>query len=194
MAAGRGSRFGGPLPKQYAVWEGQPVLRHTIMALRASLAIADIRVVISREDEAHYKTATAGLGLAPPVAGGVSRQQSVLHGLEGLAADAPDFVAIHDAARPFVRADDIAACLAAASRAGIDGAILGIPLADTLKRVDGDGRCCRDGAAHKPVARPDTTDLPLRPAACRPSRRRVAGRQRGVGPYRRRVRWPSARD
>jgi 2-C-methyl-D-erythritol 4-phosphate cytidylyltransferase / 2-C-methyl-D-erythritol 2,4-cyclodiphosphate synthase len=139
MAAGRGSRFGGPLPKQYAEWEGQPVLRRTIMALRASPAISDIRVVISRGDEAHYETATAGLGLAPPLAGGVSRQQSVLQGLEGLATDTPDFVAIHDAARPFVRADDISACLDAASRAGIDGAILGIPLADTLKRVDGTG-------------------------------------------------------
>jgi 2-C-methyl-D-erythritol 4-phosphate cytidylyltransferase/2-C-methyl-D-erythritol 2,4-cyclodiphosphate synthase len=63
----------------------------------------------------------------------------VLHGLESLAASAPDFVAIHDAARPFVRAEDITACFVAASRAGIDGAVLGIPLADTLKRVGGDG-------------------------------------------------------
>ena len=139
VAAGRGSRFGGPLPKQYADWEGQPILRHTILALRASQAITDVRVVISSADEGHYKAATAGLGLAPPVAGGVSRQQSVLNGLESLAPNAPDFVAIHDAARPFVRAEDIAACLVAASRIGIDGALLGIPLADTLKRVDGDG-------------------------------------------------------
>jgi 2-C-methyl-D-erythritol 4-phosphate cytidylyltransferase / 2-C-methyl-D-erythritol 2,4-cyclodiphosphate synthase len=139
VAAGRGSRFGGPLPKQYADWEGQPVLRHTITALRASQAITDVRVVISSEDEAHYEAATTGLALAPPVAGGVSRQQSVLNGLESLAANPPDFVAIHDAARPFVRADDITACLAAAGRDGIDGALLGIPLADTLKRVDGAG-------------------------------------------------------
>jgi 2-C-methyl-D-erythritol 4-phosphate cytidylyltransferase/2-C-methyl-D-erythritol 2,4-cyclodiphosphate synthase len=139
VAAGRGSRFGGPLPKQYADWEGQPVLRHTITALRASRAITDVRVVISSEDKAHYKAATTGLALAPPVAGGVSRQQSVLNGLESLAANPPDFVAIHDAARPFVRAVDITACLAAAGRDGIDGALLGIPLADTLKRVDGAG-------------------------------------------------------
>jgi 2-C-methyl-D-erythritol 4-phosphate cytidylyltransferase / 2-C-methyl-D-erythritol 2,4-cyclodiphosphate synthase len=139
VAAGRGSRFGGPLPKQYADWEGQPVLRHTITALRASRAITDVRVVISSEDEAHYKAATTGLALAPSVAGGVSRQQSVLNGLESLAANPPDFVAIHDAARPFVRAVDITACLAAAGRDGIDGALLGIPLADTLKRVDGAG-------------------------------------------------------
>jgi 2-C-methyl-D-erythritol 4-phosphate cytidylyltransferase/2-C-methyl-D-erythritol 2,4-cyclodiphosphate synthase len=139
VAAGRGSRFGGPLPKQYADWEGQPILRHTIAALRASQAITDIRIVISAEDTAHYATATAGLALASPIAGGVSRQQSVLNGLESLASTPPDFVAIHDAARPFVRPDDITACLAAASHAGIDGALLGIPLADTLKRVDGKG-------------------------------------------------------
>ena len=47
VAAGRGSRFGGPLPKQYANWEGQPVLRHTILALQASQVITDVRVVIS---------------------------------------------------------------------------------------------------------------------------------------------------
>ena len=139
VAAGRGSRFGGPLPKQYADWEGQPILRHTILALRASQAVTDVRVVISPGDEGHYEAATTGLGLASAVTGGVSRQQSVLNGLESLASNAPDFVAIHDAARPFVRAEDITACLAAASRSGIDGALLGIPLADTLKRVDGDG-------------------------------------------------------
>ncbi len=147
VAAGRGNRFGGPLPKQYADWEGQPILHHTILALRASPAITDVRVVISSGDEAHYDAATAGLGLASPVAGGVSRQQSVLNGLESLAVNAPDFVAVHDAARPFVRADDITACLAAASRPGVDGALLGIPLADTLKRVD------RDGAVSETVSR-----------------------------------------
>ena len=139
VAAGRGSRFGGPLPKQYADLEGQPVLRHTISALRACIAIDKICVVIAPGDDALYRNAAGDLALLPPVTGGASRQQSVLYGLECLAGDAPDFVAIHDAARPFVRADDIAACLAAAGQAGIDGAILGIPLADTLKRVDGDG-------------------------------------------------------
>jgi 2-C-methyl-D-erythritol 4-phosphate cytidylyltransferase/2-C-methyl-D-erythritol 2,4-cyclodiphosphate synthase len=139
VAAGRGSRFGGPLPKQYADWEGQPVLRHTIAALRAASAIGDVCVVIAPGDEQLYAAATRGLRLVPPVTGGATRQQSVLNGLESLVAKAPDFVAIHDAARPFVLADDITACVAAASRSGIDGAILGIPLADTLKRVDGDG-------------------------------------------------------
>jgi 2-C-methyl-D-erythritol 4-phosphate cytidylyltransferase/2-C-methyl-D-erythritol 2,4-cyclodiphosphate synthase len=54
--------------------------------------------------------------------------------------DVPDFVAIHDAARPFVRPGDVDACVVAAGETGIHGAVLGIRLADTLKRVgDGDG-------------------------------------------------------
>jgi 2-C-methyl-D-erythritol 4-phosphate cytidylyltransferase / 2-C-methyl-D-erythritol 2,4-cyclodiphosphate synthase len=136
VAAGRGTRFGGPLPKQYALLDGQPVLRHTLAAFRATSEISGLRVVIAVGDERHYEAAAAGFDLPPPVAGGASRQQSVLRGLEALSAHAPDFVAIHDAARPFVRPSEIAACLAAAATPGVDGAVLGIPVADTLKRVD----------------------------------------------------------
>jgi 2-C-methyl-D-erythritol 4-phosphate cytidylyltransferase/2-C-methyl-D-erythritol 2,4-cyclodiphosphate synthase len=139
VAAGRGSRFGGPLPKQYALLEGRPVLRHTLEAYRSAPAIGQLRVVIAPGDESHYQAATQGLDLPAPVLGGASRQQSVLNGLEALAGEAPDFVAIHDAARPFVRPVDIAACLTAASAAGVDGAVLGVRLADTIKRSDATG-------------------------------------------------------
>ena len=139
MAGGRGSRFGGPLPKQYALFEGQPVLRRTLAVFRATPGIDRIQVVIGPGDEAPYQAASAGFALPPPVEGGASRQQSVLNGLEALADQPPDLVAIHDAARPFVRPADIAACLKALSEAGVDGVVLGVPLADTLKRVDGRG-------------------------------------------------------
>lgn len=135
VAAGRGSRFGGPLPKQYALLDGQPVLRHTLRALQAAPGISRIQVVIAAGDEPHYQASAAGFDLPPPVLGGASRQLSVLKGLEALAGAPPDFVAIHDGARPFVRPTDIAGCLDAAAAPGIDGAILGIALADTLKRV-----------------------------------------------------------
>lgn len=95
-----------------------------------------MRVVIASGDEPLYETAAAGFDLTPPILGGATRQQSVLNGLEALAqSEAPDFVAIHDAARPGIKAGDIAACLDAAQAPGVDGAILGVPLADTLKRV-----------------------------------------------------------
>jgi 2-C-methyl-D-erythritol 4-phosphate cytidylyltransferase/2-C-methyl-D-erythritol 2,4-cyclodiphosphate synthase len=138
VAGGRGSRFGGPLPKQYATLAGQPVLRRTLEVFRATSGIDRIQVVIAPGDEGHYQAAVEAMGLPPPVAGGMTRQQSVLNGLEALAAQAPDLVAIHDAARPFVRVSDIIGCLEAL-RPGIDGAVLGVPLADTLKKVDDTG-------------------------------------------------------
>ena len=139
VAGGRGSRFGGPLPKQYALFEGQPVLRRTLTVFRATPGIDRIQVVIGPGDEASYQAAIADFALPSPVEGGASRQHSVLNGLEALAAQPPDLVAIHDAARPFVRPADIAACLNALSTPGVDGAVLGVPLADTLKRIDGEG-------------------------------------------------------
>ncbi len=136
VAGGRGSRFGGPLPKQYALLGTQPVLRHTLAAVRAAPGIGRLQVVIAPGDELHYQASAAGFDLPAPVLGGSSRQQSVLNGLEALVPESPDFVAIHDAARPFVRASDITACLEAAAASGVDGAILGVPLLDTLKRVE----------------------------------------------------------
>jgi len=136
VAAGRGTRFGGPLPKQYASLGGKTVLRRTLEAFGTCPAIGAVRVVIAPGDEAHYEASAAGLALPPPVNGGATRQQSVLNGLEALASRPPEFVAIHDAARPFILSSQIEACLAAAAEDGIDGAVLGIPLADTLKRVD----------------------------------------------------------
>lgn len=138
VAAGRGSRFGGPVPKQYADLGGKPVLRRTIEAFQASKSIAEVRVVIAAGDEAIFAQAAQGCDLPAPVLGGKSRQQSVLNGLEALASDAPDLIAIHDAARPFVRPAEIDACVAAL-KPGIDGAVLGTALADTLKKVDAAG-------------------------------------------------------
>jgi len=157
VAAGRGSRFGGPLPKQYARLAGQPVLRRTIVAFHAA-GIDRVQVVIGPGDDAHYAAATDGLDLPAPIQGGASRQQSVLNGLEALAGNPPDLVAIHDAARPFVRGAEIEACLAAASVEGIDGAVLGIPLADTLKRV-GDGNAVTGTVPRRDLWRAQTPQV-----------------------------------
>ena len=135
VAAGRGSRFGGPLPKQYAQLGGQTVLRHSLEAFRATTSINQLRVVIGSGDETHYEAAVAGLGLPAPVLGGATRQQSVLNGLEVLATAPPDFVAIHDAARPFASAALFGRVLS--GMAGFDGAVPVIPSADTVKRVRG---------------------------------------------------------
>ena len=90
------------------------MLRHTLEAYRSAPEINQLRVVIADGDERHYGPLWPA-STCPPRPGGASRQQSVLNGLEALAGEAPDFVAIHDAARPFVRPVDIAACLDAAA-------------------------------------------------------------------------------
>src|SRR3546814_18636497 len=100
----RSQRFGGGLPKQYATLAGMPLLRHTLRAFAAHPAVGTVRAVIHPDDRALYDAAAEGLGLAEPVAGGASRQESVLRGLESLAADPPGRVLIHDGARPFVSA------------------------------------------------------------------------------------------
>ncbi len=140
VAAGRGQRFGGPLPKQYAPLAGRPVLGHALARLAAHPRIDRIQAVIHPDDRALYDRAAAGLDLPKPATGGTSRQDSVRLGLESLAALAPGTVLIHDGARPFVGAAVIDRVLdALGTNAGAAGAIAALPVTDTLKR-GADGR------------------------------------------------------
>jgi 2-C-methyl-D-erythritol 4-phosphate cytidylyltransferase/2-C-methyl-D-erythritol 2,4-cyclodiphosphate synthase len=133
VAAGRGSRLGGDRPKQYLPLAGAPILRHTLRALAAHPDISGVRAVIHPDDAHAYYAAASGLQAMAPVLGGASRQESVLLGLESLAADPPERVLIHDGARPFVDAATIDRVLAALETHA--GAIPAIPVADTLKRA-----------------------------------------------------------
>lgn len=135
VAAGRGYRVGGPLPKQYLPLKGQPILRHTITALTLHPAIDAVQVLIHPDDQTLYDEATAGLDKLLPVRfGGKERQDTARLGLEAIAGLAPATVLIHDAVRPFIALETISAVLAALSRN--NAALAGVPLADTLKRVD----------------------------------------------------------
>ena len=136
VAAGRGSRLGGDRPKQYLPLAGAPILRHTLRALAAHPDISGVRAVIHPDDADAYHAAASGLQAMAPVLGGASRQESVLLGLESLAADPPERVLIHDGARPFVDAATIDRVLAALETHA--GAIPAIPVADTLKRAGAD--------------------------------------------------------
>ncbi|HQT72752.1 MAG: 2-C-methyl-D-erythritol 4-phosphate cytidylyltransferase [Acidiphilium sp. 37-67-22] len=135
VAAGRGHRLGGPIPKQYRLLEGVPILRRTAEALRRHAAVRAVRVVINPVDRGLYDEAMGGLGLAEPVTGGASRQESVRNGLESIAALAPETVLIHDGVRPFVDTSTIGAVLDALAR--VPGAVVGVPVTDTLKRCRG---------------------------------------------------------
>jgi 2-C-methyl-D-erythritol 4-phosphate cytidylyltransferase/2-C-methyl-D-erythritol 2,4-cyclodiphosphate synthase len=134
VAAGRGRRLGGALPKQYLPLGGVPLLRHTLQALRSHPKMGGVAVVIHPDDRPLYDEAAAGLDLLPPVAGGAQRQDSVRNGLEALAAHCPTHVLIHDGARPFVDHGTIDRVLAALETA--PGAIAALPVRDTVKRAE----------------------------------------------------------
>ena len=111
------------------------MLRHSVLAFLRHPAIAGVQAVIHPADRDLYAAATADLDLPPPTIGGATRQQSVLLGLEAMAGRNPGTVLIHDAVRPFVDADTIAAVVAALQRG--PAAIAALPVADTLKRCEG---------------------------------------------------------
>lgn len=140
-AAGSGSRFGGELPKQYAMLAGKPLVAHTLDALLRHPRIAGAVVALAADD-AHWPGWTALHG--KPVVrcvGGASRAASVLGALRALPDAIPDdaVVLVHDAARPVLHAADMDRLLDAAGRDEA-GAILAAPVRDTLKRADGEGR------------------------------------------------------
>ncbi|HKY18166.1 MAG TPA: bifunctional 2-C-methyl-D-erythritol 4-phosphate cytidylyltransferase/2-C-methyl-D-erythritol 2,4-cyclodiphosphate synthase [Rhizomicrobium sp.] len=135
VAAGKGERAGLGLPKQYERLGGQPMLRRTVQAF----AGYPVQVVIGAGQQDLAAAALAGLDMPPPVLGGATRQQSVRRGLEALSEDAPDYVLIHDAARPLISRSVIARVVDAL-QAGADGALPMVAASDTLRRKDANGR------------------------------------------------------
>jgi 2-C-methyl-D-erythritol 4-phosphate cytidylyltransferase/2-C-methyl-D-erythritol 2,4-cyclodiphosphate synthase len=150
VAAGKGERAGGGVPKQYRTLAGLPVLRRAVLAFLRHPRIDAVRVMIAEEHFSQYEAAVAGLELGAPVIGGAERQASVLNGLESLAAEtatgAPEVVLIHDAARPLVPAAVIDRVLEALETG--PAALPVLPVTDTLRRgQDGlaAGTVSRDG-------------------------------------------------
>lgn len=140
VAAGRGRRFGGELPKQYAQLQGVPVLTHTIRAFAAHPAVSHVLAVIHPDDRPLYDEAVEALGVTPallePVPGGAERQDSVRMGLEALEKLAPEKVLIQDGARPFATPALITRVIEALD--AHPAALPCVAVTDTLKRV-GDG-------------------------------------------------------
>ena len=131
VAAGKGERSGRTRPKQY-----EPLAGHSLLARSAAaFGALPVRVVIGPGQEALYAEALPGA--AAPILGGARRQDSVRLGLEALEKDAPEFVLIHDAARPLV-SPAVIGNVVAALKSGARGAVPMLALADTLRRKDGD--------------------------------------------------------
>jgi 2-C-methyl-D-erythritol 4-phosphate cytidylyltransferase/2-C-methyl-D-erythritol 2,4-cyclodiphosphate synthase len=137
VAAGSGQRFGGDLPKQYQTLAGKPMLRYSLETFAAHRGIAGIVVAIHPAQRALYDAAAAGIAkLLPPVDGGATRQGSVLNGLERLAAERPDFVLIHDAARPLIDPGTISRTIEALAQH--PAILVAVPVVDTIKRGAGE--------------------------------------------------------
>lgn len=130
VAAGRGTRAGSDLPKQWQHLGGKTVLAHAVAGFMGQ--VDRIVVVLHSDDFARWDA--AGLDADDVVAGGATREASVRAGLAALQADPPDYVLIHDAARPLVSPRVIQDVLSALQTD--PGAAPALPITDALWRGD----------------------------------------------------------
>ena len=143
VAAGRGSRAGDGIPKQYRKLAGKPLLGHTLDALMRAAPGAAIIPVIHKDDLDLYESSAASSQapsqLRRPVFGGATRQASVRLGLEAAAGQVPEpeLILIHDAARLFVSDTLVTSAVAAAKSYG--AAVPGATVSDTIKEIDAEG-------------------------------------------------------
>ena len=130
VAAGKGERLGGGLPKQYRSLAGKPLLRWAVEPFLHHPAVRDVRVVIGSGQEQLAAAALAGVAIGPLIEGGAERADSVRAGLAAVQSDA---ILIHDAARPFCPAGVIDRLVA--SLEFHDGAAPVLAVGDTLARA-----------------------------------------------------------
>ena len=138
-AAGGGSRFGGTTPKQYAPMAGQSLLACTLDRLREARVFDGINVAIAPDDLHYDREIGARADIAVLRCGGRTRSETVRNALQALgkACRDDDWILVHDAARPCVPRDALAR-LIGHLRGDTVGGLLAVPVADTLKRGDGD--------------------------------------------------------
>ena len=130
VAAGRGERLGGDVPKQYLPIAGKPVLRWAVEALIGHPAVQTVRVVIGKGQEDQAAASLKGLDVGNLIEGGAERADSVRAGLGAIDGDA---VLVHDAARPFCPSQVVDRLLAPLEF--FEGAAPVLPVGDTLARV-----------------------------------------------------------
>ena len=130
VAAGKGERLGGGVPKQYRLLGGKPVLRRAVEALVRHPAVRSARVVIGQGQQELAAAALDGLEVGEPIIGGAERAESVRAGLAAIDGDA---VLVHDAARPFCPPAVVDRLIAQLEFH--DGAAPVLPVGDTLARV-----------------------------------------------------------
>ena len=134
VAGGNGSRMDQGMPKQYAILAGIPVLRRSVSAFLACPDVAEIAVVIDPARQRDYENAVRGLAIASPIAGGNTRQQSVLNGLQANESKGFSHVLIHDAARPLV-SPALVARVITALKEGHEAVLPVLSIEETIKRL-----------------------------------------------------------
>ena len=138
-AAGRGRRVGGDANKLLLPLEAQPVILHTVRRLHEHAAVSSVGVIVAERDRAEFdrifRERERWPKLAPWIAGGDERQDSVRNGIATLEGDPPDWVIVHDGARPFLSDRLLERVLAALRQNGAVAPSLAIP--DTVRRIQG---------------------------------------------------------
>lgn len=137
-AAGRSVRFGGVTLKQYTHLSGTPVISHSIEAVLRHEAVHAVTVALAPDDGIFEQLIRPHWPQVNTVTGGDSRAQTVMNGLDFIRTVDPasEWVMVHDAARPCLSRQDLAALLET-GLASEHGAILAVPVSDTLKRAGG---------------------------------------------------------
>ena len=136
-AAGQGRRMGAEIPKQYLSLQGTPILALTLQRLYAALPDAHLVLCLDAQDH-WFSPEWVPFESWQRVPGGAERMDSVLNALQALNASEDDLVLVHDVARPCVAVEDLKA-VEKVARDNISGALLAMPVADTMKRAAASG-------------------------------------------------------
>jgi 2-C-methyl-D-erythritol 4-phosphate cytidylyltransferase len=137
-AAGSGTRFNSPKPKQFLEIHGKPLIVHTLERFELCPAIDEIILVLPAGDLANFEVVSEAFQigkLRKIVVGANTRAASVLNGLNAVECAPDDIVAVHDGARPLVSSEEIAQTIEKARETG--AACLVAAVTDTIKEVDG---------------------------------------------------------
>lgn len=141
-AAGRGSRFGGEIPKQYLKLAGRRVIEHSLRAVLDHPDVDGVMVALAADDALWPGWREVGGKPVLTCVGGGERAESVLAALQALPASVSEdqWILVHDAARPCLHRDDLARLMQEGQQDAV-GALLAAPVRDTLKRADAQRRC-----------------------------------------------------
>jgi len=146
VAGGRGERFGESVPKQFALLGGVPILLRSLLAFERSECIDDIILVVREQDRKRVQEVIGTIysggdhltKIRAIVPGGAERQDSAFSGVQAAEVAPGDLIGIHDVVRPLVTTKLICDLYKAAEK--LQAVAPAIPVAETVKRVDGSGR------------------------------------------------------